>query len=63
MYRAVGAENMVAYYVLTAVAVLFFPLGLYFHRTSSWTSTLCHGMVHVVANAGNVVLYAGAIAK
>lgn len=59
VYRAVGAENMIAYYTLTIVAVMFFPLGLWIYKRSRWGSTLCHGMVHILGNVGNLVLYAG----
>ena len=48
----------------TALGAAFFA-GLRFDRasvaTSSWAGVLCHGLVHVRANAANVVLYSGCI--
>lgn len=60
IWRAVGAENMNAYYATLAVACVFFPLGTYFHaRKMQWPSTICHGGVHVMGNVSNFVLYSG----
>jgi hypothetical protein len=40
-----------------------FRFGVAFHATNAaWASTLWHGMVHIMANLGNVVLYSGHIA-
>jgi len=60
IWRAVGAENMKEYYILLAVACLFFPIGVYFHQNNNqWGSTICHGQVHVFGNISNFVLYSG----
>jgi len=62
VYRAVGAENMVPFYVIMAFAVASFPVGVYFHgRREVWLCTLCHGVVHILGNVGNMTLYAGTV--
>jgi hypothetical protein len=60
IYRAAAAENRTAYLVITLSSVAAFPVGVYFHRRGiTWGSTLAHGMVHILGNLGNIVLYAG----
>ena len=67
VFRAVGAENMAAFYILNCFAAAAFFAGQRFDRasiaTSSWAGVLCHGLVHVLANAANVVLYSGCIPR
>ena len=60
VYRAAKAQNAMAYYVLTFSGVAFFPLGSYL-SASPWSSALCHGMIHILANAANICLYSGAV--
>ena len=58
--RAYKAQNATLYYAILAIGVLFYPIGVFFHkRGDSWLSTLCHGQVHVFGNISNVILYAG----
>jgi len=59
IYRAYGSENMLAYYAILVFGVLFFPVGVYFTDISPWISTLLHGMVHIIGNISNMVLYRG----
>jgi hypothetical protein len=59
LFRAVGAEHMFAYYTLSFGAVSFFIFGLLLYKYSLWGSTLCHGMVHILGNLANIVLYLG----
>lgn len=60
--RAYKAQNATLYYAILAIGVLFYPIGVFFHkRGDSWLSTLCHGQVHVFGNISNVILYAGHI--
>ena len=61
VYRAANAQHRVPYYALTFAGVPFFLLGTYL-SASPWSSALCHGMIHILANAGNVYLYSGTIA-
>lgn len=51
-----------AYHPRAVFAVASFPVGVAFHGIEAvWASTLCHGMVHILGNVGNVVLYAGSV--
>ena len=53
------AEYRFQYWACLGVAVVFYPLGCYLHsqNKNKWHSTLCHGMVHVLGNVSNVILY------
>ena len=61
VFRATHAQHRVPYYVLTFAGVPFFLLGTYL-SASPWSSALCHGMIHILANAANVWLYSGTVA-
>ena len=56
------AQYALAYYILTGLGILSFPIGVYYyHKKEYWASTYAHMMLHVLANIGNVVLYWGAV--
>lgn len=66
--RAVrGADNARIYFAILLLGLAAFPLGLLLDAraqrrgVSSWPSTLCHALVHVLGNAANVALYMGAV--
>lgn len=64
IWRAVGAEHAAAYYALTLTGIVCFFVGAHHRHTSKsggWLATLWHVGVHVFGNAGNIVLYLGAI--
>ena len=62
LQRSTQAQYRVPYWIVLGVAVGFYPIGCYFHQTEKnrgWTSTICHGMVHIFANISNFILYSG----
>ena len=62
LFRARFAEHAIIYYSVTVVTLLFFPLSWYLHnRKLIVIATLCHGMVHILGNVGNFILYSGYI--
>jgi hypothetical protein len=62
IFRARFAENAIGYYSVIGIALGFFPLSWYLHnRQQTGIATLCHGMVHILGNVGNFVLYSGNI--
>ena len=64
-YRAAGAQYGVAHYVIAAIGMLGYLLGLYCDALHNnrvlWPSTLLHVLVHLCGNAANVTLYCGTI--
>ena len=63
LWRSVGAENCHAYWALTGAGIAIYFLGLFYeHRVRQlWPSTLLHGLLHVVGNVANIVLYSGTV--
>jgi hypothetical protein len=61
--RAYNAEYWIAYYIILAMGMICFPISVYFHKRRPWTSTILHGMVHILGNVSNFVLYSGSINK
>ena len=64
LFLSLKAEHRFQYWACLSAAISFYPLGCYFHSRkdgSRWPSTLCHGMVHILANISNVILYSGAV--
>jgi len=66
--RARNAENCTYYYVVVSVAVICYPLSNYVATKypnlcigTIWVSTLLHGLIHVLGNISNVILYSGKI--
>jgi hypothetical protein len=61
-YCAFGAEKQIEYFLITALACVCYPLGVYFHRRGhTWTGTLCHAGVHLFGNTAVFVLYSGVL--
>ena len=59
MISAYFMVNAVPYYITTGMGIGFFLAGVEAHtRGYAWLSTLCHVMVHVLGNGGNLFLYA-----
>jgi hypothetical protein len=60
LLRAHNSEHQRIYYTVLAIGCVFFPLGVYFHKKMDVRkSTWCHGMVHLLGNVSNVILYSG----
>ena len=59
-YMAYNAEYANMYYTILYIAMLSYPIGLYYYNKKDyWKSTYAHMMLHIVANIGNIVLYSG----
>lgn len=62
IFRAYYAENVVSYYIILFASVCFFPLSWHYHeKKETWKGTFLHGMVHILGNVSNIVLYSGSI--
>ena len=63
LFLSLRAEYRYQYWVCLGAAITFYPLGCYLHskKNGRWLSTLCHGMVHILGNISNVILYSGEI--
>lgn len=64
LFLSLRAEYRFQYWACLGAAVAFYPLGQYLHSKKSrsrWPSTICHGMVHILGNVSNVILYSGKI--
>lgn len=62
LYTAWNAEYGNAYYTIMTVALAFYPLGVYYYNKKDyWNSTYAHMLLHLLANIGNIVLYAGSV--
>jgi len=59
IFRAYNAENMMIFYIVYFIGCSFFVLSRF--QKCVWISTLCHMMVHILGNVGNVLLYSGNI--
>ena len=63
-----GAEHRAAYFGILSLGLCAFPLSVLLDRSarrrgeSSAAATLLHAAVHVLGNAANAALYAGAVA-
>jgi hypothetical protein len=61
-YMAYNAEYANMYYTILYIAMLSYPIGLYYYNKKDyWKSTYAHMMLHIMANIGNIVLYSGNI--
>ena len=59
-YMAYNAEYANIYYIITLIAILSYPLGIYYYRLKYyWKSTYAHILLHILGNLGNIVLYSG----
>ena len=55
---AYNAEFSAEYYLLIAIAVSFYPIGLlYYKKGDTWRSTYSHVILHILANLANLILY------
>lgn len=55
---AYNAEFSTEYYLLIAIAISFYPIGLlYYKKGDTWRSTYSHVMLHILANIANLSLY------
>ena len=62
LWMTTGAQYALAYYIITGLGILAFPLGIYYyHKKEYWASTYAHMMLHIIANIANVVLYWGSV--
>jgi len=61
IYRAVNAQYVTEFWIITLITLSFFPLGVWLNNYSAWLGTLSHSMVHIGGNIANIVLYAGTI--
>jgi hypothetical protein len=60
--RAYKAHHATAYYILLAIGMSFYVIGVLFHkRGDTWLSTLCHGQVHILGNMSIFLLYSAYI--
>jgi hypothetical protein len=58
--RAYGAEKQAVYFLLSALAIACYPLGVYSHRRGHiWAGTLFHAGIHLLGNVAVFVLYTG----
>lgn len=62
MYRAIGAENRVPYFIIVGAGSLAFMAGwILFNAGATWAGTLAHVVVHICANLSMIVLYIGSV--
>jgi hypothetical protein len=58
--KAYNMQNAKEYYMILAIGVAFYPIGVYFHSHKKlWLSTICHSQIHIFGNISNFVLYMG----
>lgn len=61
-FRALGAQNSAAYFVLFFSGAACYPISNYYYsKKKYWLSTYFHGGIHILTNIGNFVLYSGSI--
>ena len=56
-YNAIGLTNFLPYSIAMAISAIFYPLGYYFQYKYLPMSTVCHSLIHIGANIGNLILY------
>ena len=61
LYRSIEAEYRKAYWVVLGMAVLCYPVSVFYDKKSPWFSTLLHSGVHIFGNISNFILYSGYI--
>ena len=62
LWRAWGAEFAIPYYVVKAIALAMYPIGVYYYRQGDHArSVQYHCLLHGIANAANILLYSGYI--
>lgn len=61
IYRSIHASNRIPYWITLSIGCSFFPVACLLHKKYCGISTLCHGMVHIIGNVSNCILYAGFI--
>ena len=60
--HSIKAQNRALYSYITAIAFFFYPISWYLLKKKYvWSSTIAHGMIHIVAEIANVILYSGNI--
>ena len=60
--RAWNAEFAIPYYAMKAISLAMYQIGVYYYRQGDHErSTQYHCLLHVIANAANIVLYTGHI--
>ena len=53
-------SNNYLYCYVTPISGLLYSISWLLHKNQFlWSSTIAHGMIHVVGNLGNVLLYKG----
>jgi hypothetical protein len=61
-YRAYYSQNVTYFYLLSALGIYFYILGINYHKKNLlWHSTYAHCMLHIVGNIANIILYSGYI--
>jgi hypothetical protein len=62
IYRAWNSQYMILYYIFTGTGILFFIPGVFLYKQKKYyISTICHCLLHLFANIGNIILYLGNI--
>lgn len=56
-FVAYGHPNFKLYLITIIIGALFYPISIYFKNIYLPLSTLCHSMIHIVANIANFILY------
>ena len=58
LIRARYAEHAILYYSVTALSLVFYPLGIIAaNKRYMWLSVILHSMLHFGGNVANIVLY------
>ena len=56
-FYAFEHPNFKPYFITILIGALFYPVSRYFQNIYLPLSTLCHSMIHIVANIANFILY------
>ena len=56
-FYAFEHPNFKPYFITILIGALFYPVSRYFQSVYLPLSTLCHSMIHIVANIANCILY------
>jgi hypothetical protein len=60
-FYAFDHPNFKPYLFTMIIGTVFYPLSFYFQHTYLPLSTLCHSLIHIVANIANFILYTNTI--
>lgn len=56
--RAYPTKYATLYYTIVCYGIGFYSIGIWFYnRGSLWWSTVSHGMLHILGNLSNIILY------